>query len=135
GYFTPLPGNRWQVLPDIRKRVDFAPYNLGQPRLPPHIPPMPPLPPGVEAFDLVFCRNVLMYFTPERMQEAIGGLYRAMDPAGLLIVSPSEASQSFRPLFTPSVHPGAVVYEKASAEAAHPRQPPLPFMFSDPEPS
>jgi chemotaxis protein methyltransferase CheR len=41
--------------------------------------------------DLIFCRNVLMYFSPQAAERAVGHLIEVLRPGGLLIVSPSEA--------------------------------------------
>jgi chemotaxis protein methyltransferase CheR len=42
------------------------------------------------SFDLIFCRNVLMYFTPENFRAAVGRLSRALVPAGYLFLGSAE---------------------------------------------
>jgi chemotaxis protein methyltransferase CheR len=42
------------------------------------------------AYDVVFCRNVLMYFEPERMRAAIGRIARALAPGGFLFLGHAE---------------------------------------------
>lgn len=42
-------------------------------------------------FDLIFCRNVLMYFKPETRREVVGKLVRQLNPNGYLLVGHSES--------------------------------------------
>lgn len=42
------------------------------------------------AFDVIFCRNVLMYFTPEATRAIVGRFTRALTPDGLLFLGPAE---------------------------------------------
>jgi chemotaxis protein methyltransferase CheR len=42
-------------------------------------------------FDLVFCRNVLIYFTPETIQGVARGIYEVTKPGGYLIIGHSES--------------------------------------------
>lgn len=47
-------------------------------------------PPASGAFDVVFCRNVLVYFTPEARQRALTNLVEAVAPGGLLAFGPMD---------------------------------------------
>ena len=68
--------------------------------------------------DLVLCRNVLMYFTPEAQRAAVARLQRALVPGGWLVVSPAEASSElFSPLAAVNF-PGAIFYRKMPAARA-----------------
>jgi chemotaxis protein methyltransferase CheR len=62
--------------------------------------------------DMIFCRNVLMYFTPEKQQEVIDRLYRSLVDGGWLVVSPAEASVVMHPNLVAVNHPGVVMYRK-----------------------
>ncbi|MBC7533424.1 MAG: protein-glutamate O-methyltransferase CheR [Oligoflexus sp.] len=42
-------------------------------------------------FDVIFCRNVLIYFTPETIGQVADGLYEATKPGGYLIIGHSES--------------------------------------------
>jgi chemotaxis protein methyltransferase CheR len=64
------------------------------------------------SMDMIFCRNVLMYFTPEKQQEVVEGLYRSLVDGGWLIVSPAEASVVLHPHLVTTNYPGAVMYRK-----------------------
>lgn len=70
------------VLDDgIRRRVAFAERNL--------IDDDPAFW-QAEAFDVIFCRNVLMYFTPEIARAVIARFARSLVPGGFLFVGPAE---------------------------------------------
>ncbi|MBF0481406.1 MAG: hypothetical protein HQK81_13360 [Desulfovibrionaceae bacterium] len=48
--------------------------------------------PGLASPDVIFCRNVLMYFLPQAAKRAVGCLLGMLRPGGLIVVSPSEAT-------------------------------------------
>ena len=74
-----------------RERVAFREVNLSD-------PPPDALPP--EVFDVVFCRNVIMYFTPEAMSSVIQRLARALVPGGYLFLGHAETLRGLSPDFT-----------------------------------
>ena len=65
----------------VRQLVRFAPHNLAR-------DPIPPL--GEAAFDLIVCRNVLIYFDGETVERVIDGLERALRPDGMLILGSAD---------------------------------------------
>ena len=65
----------------LRRLVRFAPHNLAH-------DPIPPL--GEGPFDLIVCRNVLIYFDGETVERAIDGLERALRPDGMLILGSAD---------------------------------------------
>lgn len=85
-YFERVNGNRYLLLPDIRKMVTFSYLNLSQ-------DVYPALQTNTNAMDVIFCRNVLMYFAPEHVKRAAERFYRSLVDNGCLIVSPVETSQ------------------------------------------
>lgn len=107
-YFTRTADGRYAIVPQIRKLVNFAHLNLAQ-------DVYPSLATDTNAMDLIFCRNVLMYFTPHQTRTVIGNLHHALVGGGWLAVSPSEASQALFPQFLTVNFPGAVLYQKSSA--------------------
>ena len=68
-YFNRTPGGKYEIHPEIRKMVTFEYLNLAADVFP---TPMN----NTNAMDIIFCRNVLMYFTPERARLVGQGLYR-----------------------------------------------------------
>lgn len=114
-YFSPTADGRYAIAPQIKELVNFAHLNLAQ-------DVYPSLATGTSAMDLIFCRNVLMYFTPLQTRTVIGRLHHALVEGGWLAVSPSEASQALFPQFTTVNFPGAIIYRKShAAPAAQPR--------------
>jgi len=63
-------------------------------------------------FDLILCRNVLMYFTHAQATKVVGNLHRALHDDGWLAVAPCEASQSLFNRFQPAHCNGAIFYRK-----------------------
>ena len=85
-YFERVNGNRYLLRPDIRKMVTFSYLNLSE-------DVYPALQTNTNAMDVIFCRNVLMYFSPEHVKRAAERFYRSLVDNGWLIVSPVETSQ------------------------------------------
>lgn len=70
----------WIVKPDIRNTIDFRPLNLAT--------PWPPLP----RFDIVFIRNVLIYFDRETKRRILAGIKKLLMPDGYLFLGSSETT-------------------------------------------
>jgi len=68
-----------KVMPEIRAMVDFQNLNLMRGSYPP---------PG--HFDVIFCRNVLIYFDRESKQKVVQGLTRCLAHNGLLFLGQAE---------------------------------------------
>ena len=64
------------------------------------------------AMDIIFCRNVLMYFAPGHARRAVQGMSCSLTNGGWLIVSASELSQNIFEQFSTVNFPGAIVYRK-----------------------
>lgn len=110
-YFNRTADGRYAIVPRIRKLVNFAYLNLAQ-----DLYPSPAT--GTNAMDLIFCRNVLMYFTPRQARAVIGNLHDALVEGGWLAVSPAETSQVLFPQFVTVNFPGAILYQKSHAAPA-----------------
>lgn len=104
-YFTETADKGFQVLPDLRKMVNFAYLNLAE-------DVYPSLVNETNAIDIIVCRNVLMYFTPELAQKAVERFHRCLVDGGWLIVSPCEVSLAASRLFETVTFPEAVLYRK-----------------------
>jgi chemotaxis protein methyltransferase WspC len=105
----------------------------------------PSLLPGAELFDIIFCRNVLIYFDVETQERALRVLIRLMTAKGLLFVGPSETGLMLRPDFVSVKARMAFAFRRASGvppmakpEPAHParrsatRPAPSPTAFPKP---
>jgi chemotaxis protein methyltransferase CheR len=113
-YFKRSAAGRYTVLPEIRQMVSFEHLNLVE-------DVYPTLATDTNAMDLIFCRNVLMYFTPFQIRKVIGHLRHALIDGGWLAVSPSEASQALFSEFRAVNFAGAIVYQKSGAGTSRTR--------------
>ena len=75
-YFTRV-GNTYQVVPDLRQMVVFAPHNV--------IRDAP-----FTRVDLVACRNLLIYLQPSAQQKVLNLCHFALNRGGVLFLGPSE---------------------------------------------
>jgi chemotaxis protein methyltransferase CheR len=109
-YFEAIEKDRWAIANTIKRMVSFAQFNLMEDLLPPHSD-------SATDFDVIFCRNVLMYFTPAGTRKAVRQLYRFLANDGWLIVSPTETSHELFSEFAAVSFGDVTLYRKA---AAHP---------------
>jgi len=83
-------GEQWQIAPELRAMVQFRPLNL--------LNDFSPL----GHFDLVFCRNVLIYFDQETKTDVLNRLVRLMPEDGYLVLGAAETvvglTDAFRPV-------------------------------------
>ncbi len=103
-YFIPESG-RWRLRDEIKRDVIFAHLNLVEPSY-----PSPQL--GIIAFDVIFCRNVLIYFDEPTIQQIVRRLYDALIPGGWLVVGHAEPNIELYRQFETHNAPGAVLYRK-----------------------
>jgi chemotaxis protein methyltransferase CheR len=100
----------WRIVESIRTMAQFREYNL--------LSDLRPL----GRFDIVFCRNVLIYFeqaTKARVLDAIAGL---MPPDGLLYLGGAETVLGITPRFAPAPNERGVYGVVASANASPPQR-------------
>ena len=128
------PGRRYAIEPRIRRMVTFAPLNLVEGGY-------PALATGTNAMDVIFCRNVLMYFTPPQARAAVANLRDCLAPDGWLAVAPCEVSQGLFGGFRTHVLEGAILHQRpvpAAADDAPPADAPSPDVvraFAPPPPA
>jgi chemotaxis protein methyltransferase CheR len=94
-----------QVGPEARKLVRFLRVNLQEGSYP-----------FTGLFDLVFCRNVLIYFDQDSKTRAMNGMLGHLCPSGLLFVGHSEALQQLTPRLKP-VAPSVYAFSGAAKSA------------------
>jgi chemotaxis protein methyltransferase CheR len=105
-YFQPVGHGQHEIAPEIKKLVAFAQVNLVEDFY-------PTMATDTNAMDVIFCRNVLMYFTPAQAAKVAHNLRCALVEDGWLAVSPCEASQTLFSRFAPANFPGAILYQKS----------------------
>jgi chemotaxis protein methyltransferase CheR len=64
------------------------------------------------SLDVIFCRNVLIYFDDKSKQKTVSFLYDSLRPGGYLIIGSSESLHNVTRAFKPTVINKAVVYQK-----------------------
>lgn len=97
------PSGPRSVRPELKEKVRFLQHNL-----------LHPLPGGEGPFHFIFCRNVLVYFTPEAAHLALRHLGGALGPGGLLFLGPADIPFD-PPGFQLRDRSGLSIYEKKSA--------------------
>ncbi|HEX8948856.1 MAG TPA: protein-glutamate O-methyltransferase CheR [Dissulfurispiraceae bacterium] len=68
---------------------------------------------GLRGIDVIFCRNVLIYFDEKAKQKAVSLLYDALRPNGYLFIGTSESLHNVTRAFRPVVISKVIVYQKA----------------------
>jgi chemotaxis protein methyltransferase CheR len=82
-------GEMWQISPEIRAMVQYRPLNLLQDFS------------QMGKFDLIFCRNVLIYFDQDMKSQIFGRLAKAMEPGGFLALGAAETVVGLTDAFKP----------------------------------
>jgi len=104
-YFKPHQ-NGWQVKDEIRAMVSFQRRNLSQPFI------------EVGTFDVIFCRNVAIYFDGARRRDLFLRLADRLTANGAIVVGSSESLLDLGPRFSPKNHCRATYYQPNLAAAA-----------------
>lgn len=79
-YFIPAPNDCFKVSPEVTRRVEFKTFNL-----------MDKIPFRSYPFDLIFCRNVMIYFEAQTKTDLVNRLYEVLAPGGYLFVGHAES--------------------------------------------
>jgi chemotaxis protein methyltransferase CheR len=123
-YFKKINNKEYEVIPEIKEMVAFSSFNLIHENYLSSIC-------GDHKMDIIFCRNVLMYFTDEWAARVSANLFHSLSDDGWLVVSSCELSSILFPQLTPVNFPGAVLYRKTKKEALLPLQPFNPAQTTD----
>jgi chemotaxis protein methyltransferase CheR len=98
-YLVPVDAENYSVCPEIRSMVLFKRLNLMRGDFP-----------FKGLFDLVFCRNVMIYFDVESRRRLVSALYRVMKPGAYLFIGHSESIQKEN---SPFEYVRPAIYRKA----------------------
>lgn len=104
-------GKRWRLRPEFREGVLFEYDNLaaeapcwnGQP------------------FDLILCRNVLIYFSRDQASSAVARFHRCLEAGGWLLVGYAEPNMDIFRAFETISTPDSTAYRKRAGERVEPR--------------
>jgi len=86
-YFT-KNANDWSINDEIKNSVTFRLFNLMEPF------------PFKNPFDIIFCRNVMIYFDKEVQERLVNNFYKAIAPKGFLFIGHSESLIQLKHPFT-----------------------------------
>ncbi|GFE58557.1 protein-glutamate O-methyltransferase CheR [Geobacter sp. AOG1] len=64
-----------------------------------------------DSLDIIFCRNVIIYFNDSTVQKTVEGFARALRPDGYLFLGHSESLARITKIYEPLRFPGAVIYK------------------------
>ncbi|PTX90708.1 protein-glutamate O-methyltransferase CheR [Opitutus sp. ER46] len=95
-------GGTYRVRPQVARKVRFVQHNL--------LEPLPLV--GVE---VIFCRNVLIYFEPEAANRVLANIRDALAPGGWLFLGHSESALHLRAWFEPVSFAETLVYRRRSS--------------------
>ncbi|WP_245767494.1 CheR family methyltransferase [Stigmatella erecta] len=116
-WFHALPNGDFEPRPHARERVLFEERNLLE---------EDPVFWAPGSFDVILCRNVTLYFTPEVTRAVIARLERALTPSGVLLLGPSETPRGFSASFEVLQAGEAFYHRRRTAPAPAPAVPPAP---------
>lgn len=96
-FFETTEDGYWQLKTNIRKAVKFLSLNLLDPYT------------ALGKFDMIFCRNVLIYFSQDDKYDIVKRMHEILKPGGYLVLGASEGVSSMQNKFkVVNTHPGAV---------------------------
>lgn len=104
-YFT-QQGNEYHLCQDIRDSVSFFLANLVAPNDTK----------SFRSFDLIFCRNLLIYFDDDSRRRAAQVLYDALNPGGFIFLGHSESMSRISSLFKVRKFGDVIVYQKPNGD-------------------
>jgi chemotaxis protein methyltransferase CheR len=101
-YFVQEDDEHWRIIEDLRSSICFSNANLVDPS-------------GTRGhgrFDVIFCRNVLMYFDDGARRLAAENLFENLAPGGFLCLGHTESMSRISPLFDVCRYSDAIVYQR-----------------------
>ena len=100
-FFSEELSGQWQVNSLLKRYIQFKALNLLESYQ------------SLGTFDIIFCRNVLIYFTRETKTDILERMHKCLKPGGLLCLGSSESLAGAKDLFT-MVHckPGIIYQAK-----------------------
>ena len=104
-HFRRLPDGDYQISDDFRQAVEFTRVNLNDPA---DTRPY-------RGFDVIFCRNLLIYFDDLSRRQAAEVFFDALNPGGFICLGHSESMSRITSVFKVRKFPDAIVYQKPEA--------------------
>ncbi|MBI42149.1 protein-glutamate O-methyltransferase CheR [Marinobacter lutaoensis] len=98
-FFTPSENGGWKIKPQIRSMVEFKELNLLDRYL-------------LGKFDIILCRNVLIYFSVDLKKDILTRMHAALNPGGYLILGASESLNGLPDLYEMVQCRPGIIYRK-----------------------
>jgi chemotaxis protein methyltransferase CheR len=101
-YFSPVGGGSFQILAELRESIDFFAINVvddAQMR-------------RYSNIDIIFCRNLLIYFDDLARRQAMETMYECLAPGGFICLGHSESMSRMSSLYKPRRIGDSIVYQK-----------------------
>jgi chemotaxis protein methyltransferase CheR len=108
-YFEADDPDTWTIIEDLRNSVRFTAANIVDPH-------------ETRAhgqFDVIFCRNVLIYFDDTSRRSAAENLFDNLVPGGFICLGHTESMSRISPLFDVARFDDAIVYQRPSGGRAN----------------
>jgi chemotaxis protein methyltransferase CheR len=117
-YFVDAGREQWEVRREFRSLVRFERHNLLS-----LLDGTSPL--ELTDFDLILCRNVLIYFHPDTVTRIVGALRDRLDHDGWMLLGHAEPNPIFSSMMQTLNLPGTVAYRHGAGDAPLPAPAPL----------
>jgi chemotaxis protein methyltransferase CheR len=108
-YFSPYQEDQWKILDELRDSVRFSVVNLVEPNDTRR----------QGRFDVIFCRNVLIYFDDASRRIAAENLFENLLPGGFICLGHTESMSRISPLFEVRRFSDAIVYQRPAGGGDH----------------
>lgn len=105
-YFSKTEDENWQIKDEVRNRVEFKVLNL---KSDPYL---------TIKFDLILCRNVLIYQKIDAKAEILKRLYFCLKPSGYLLMGSGESMLGFENPYIQQINEGIAYYTKIKKSPA-----------------
>ncbi len=103
-YFTQESSNEFHIIQNLKDMISFEQLNLiDENALSTN--------PKASEVDIIFCRNVLIYFSQEDIRKLTDRLFNSLKTGGILLVSPVEMSPVISPKFNKIQYSGYTIYQ------------------------
>jgi chemotaxis protein methyltransferase CheR len=100
-YFNPTEDGQWRIKDEIRAMATFRKQNLMQPF------------PGFQKYDIIFCRNVAIYFSSEDKKNLFERIAGVLEKDGYLIIGSTESLTGVTDKLVPKRYMRSIYYQPA----------------------
>ena len=106
-YFSYLRQDQYRIRDEIRESIDFSTINVMDPQ-------------QIQRYrdiDVIFCRNLLIYFDDVSRRQAVEAMYECLVPGGFICLGHSESMSRISSLFHPRKFSETIVYQKDASSS------------------